>query len=362
MSTDESREEGDLACDLLTDWWLGNVRRMVEEVGSERTIELLWPHHRNASLAAFQFLQAAMGLEPEEGWDWTHCFGWISQIEMHILNRRPVMQVAYMEAGNLSWMDDCLLRDGPSEVCEVMCRRGTRFVCDTLSQDATIDLISTLPMGDRKCAWLTYRRSRPRPDPERMGKELALGRSQTFAREFIDALCLQYLSECWVMSTRAIASIDGGATCEKIIYPLMKTRGANRAAAQSLPGSDPEGVALEIVKLQSSLAMLGHREIKRDGRIRGVVSECPFKDAPPETCGQFEAFCGGICEAADPRMHFSYLSSMAKGDKECVWEIRMDSPLPIRGASDPLQVLKLRFARGEISEEQYLRMRSLLES
>jgi hypothetical protein len=362
MSEEKSAEECDLACDLLTEWWQGNVRQMVEEVGSERTIELLWPHHRNASLAAFQFLQAAMGLEPEAGWDWTHSFGWISQIEMHILNRRPVMHVAYMEEGNLTWMDDCIVKDGPPEICEVMCRRGTRFVCDTLSQDATIDLISMLPKGDRRCAWLTYRRCRPRPDPERIGKELAIGRPQTFPREFIDALSLQYLSECWVMSTRAIASIDGGATCQNVIYPTMKERGAVRAAAQSLPGSDSEEVALEIVKLQASLAMVGRREVMKDGRIRGVVSECPFKDAPPETCGQFEAFCNGMCEAVNPRMHFSYLSSMAKGDKECVWEIKVDPEVKAADASDPLRVLKLRFARGEISEEQYLRMRSLLES
>jgi hypothetical protein len=219
-----------------------------------------------------------------------------------------------------------------------------------------------LSKGDDRCSWLTYRRSRPRPDPGDLGQEVATSYPVKLSREFVDALSLQYLSECWVMSTRAMASIDDGKSCEKAFYPLMKSRGTEHSASLGLAKGKVDQTISEIERIQTSLAMVGRREVEKDGVTKGTIRECPFKDAPPEICGQFEAFCNGMCEAVDPRMHFSYQSSMAKGDKECVWEIRMATSHGQKEISDPLQVLKLRFARGEISEEQYLRMRSLLES
>jgi predicted ArsR family transcriptional regulator len=278
---------------------------------------------------------------------------------MHIFNRKPVMEIMYMEKGSFTWVGDCFLKDGPSEICEVICRRGTAFVCETLGQEVVNENTSMLSKGDDRCSWLTYPRSRPRPDPSDLGEEVATSYPVKLPKEFVDAVCLQYLSESWVISTRALASIDDGKTCERVFYPLMKMRGSDYAASLHLPRGDAESVAAEIARIQSALAMRGSKETKT-GSVRGTIVECPFKDAPPEMCRQFEAFCNGICEAVDPRMHFSYLSSMTKGDKECVWEIRMDTP-DRKETSDPLQVLKLRFARGEISEEQYLRMRSLLD-
>jgi predicted ArsR family transcriptional regulator len=362
ISKDEVLDETDLAYRLLTDWWLGNVRRMVGEIGSERTIELLWPHHANAALAAYQYLQGATRLEPCSGWDWTHDLGWISTLVMHIFNRKPVMEISYRERGNFTWVEDCILKNGPSELCEVMCRRGHALVAETLGQDVVSENISMLSKGDGRCSWLTYSRSRPRPDPDDLGQEMATSFPVRLPRELVDAICLEYLSESWVMSTRAMVSIDNGRTCNKTLYPLMKNRGADHVAQLRVPQRSADMAISEIERMQTSLAMTGQRGASKDGDVKGTIKECPFKDAPPETCGQIEAFCNGMCEAVDPRMHFSYLSSMAKGDKECVWEIKVDPEVKAADTSDPLRVLKLRFARGEISEEQYLRMRSLLES
>jgi hypothetical protein len=63
----------------------------------------------------------------------------------------------------------------------------------------------------------------------------------------------------------------------------------------------------------------------------------------------------------NPSYEFSYDRLMTKGDKFCHWKIRRTTPGLPTNQETPLEILKMRYARGEITKEQYLEMRSVLE-
>jgi hypothetical protein len=120
----------------------------------------------------------------------------------------------------------------------------------------------------------------------------------------------------------------------------------------------------DVVQLISELHQRKSEIVLEDEGAAGTVGECPFAgSAPPETCLQYESFFNGICEAIDPSYEFAYDRMMTKGDKTCHWTIRKIGQTVSRDDAvpeDPIKVLKLRYAKGEITREEYQRMKEEL--
>jgi len=97
---------------------------------------------------------------------------------------------------------------------------------------------------------------------------------------------------------------------------------------------------------------------KQTGNADCEIMECPFSGSPSESCLQYEAFFNGICEAIDPSYEFAYDRMMTKGDKTCHWTIRKKGELVKEElkeeapSDDPVKMLAMRFAKGEITEEE----------
>jgi len=92
--------------------------------------------------------------------------------------------------------------------------------------------------------------------------------------------------------------------------------------------------------------------------IEKEVSSCPFKNHPFEVCKHMEAMFNGVCEAINPEYEFVYDRMMSKGDPTCHWTIRRKVTSPADESS--IEILKKRFAKGELSKEEYLEMKTLL--
>ncbi|MDD1755367.1 MAG: hypothetical protein LUQ39_00830, partial [Methanomassiliicoccales archaeon] len=57
-----SAEQGELASELLVDWFLNGVQALVDTAGSEEAVKLLWSYFRNAENAALLIIMKAFGL------------------------------------------------------------------------------------------------------------------------------------------------------------------------------------------------------------------------------------------------------------------------------------------------------------
>ncbi len=90
------------------------------------------------------------------------------------------------------------------------------------------------------------------------------------------------------------------------------------------------------------------------------ITDCPCQTFSPEFCGQHGILIDGIIEVLNPAYEFVYDRMMTKGDKTCHWTIRKRAKTPSVGQSAQ-DLLKARLVRGEISEEDYRRMKELID-
>jgi hypothetical protein len=129
-----------------------------------------------------------------------------------------------------------------------------------------------------------------------------------------------------------------------------------------------EGALSAISICQRSMMMSGEgiEPIDADA-YSGKVTVCPFQDAPALACREFELVMRGVCEVIYPGYEFAYDRIMTKGDEYCTWTLRKKAEVlsenkvvQPREEDEPMKVLSLRLARGEISEEEYERKVELI--
>ena len=101
---------------------------------------------------------------------------------------------------------------------------------------------------------------------------------------------------------------------------------------------------------------IGSEQIERE------ISECPFSGSPVEVCAQYEAFLNGLIGEIEPNCELMYDRMIDWGDRTCHWVIRKKLGLAREKTEDDgaLKALKLRFAKGEITPEQYRQFRDIL--
>ena len=110
--------------------------------------------------------------------------------------------------------------------------------------------------------------------------------------------------------------------------------------------------------------------------IEKEITECPFRPllppnwptaSPlPEVCMQLEEVSRGLCEAMSPDYEFAFDRMMSKGDITCHWIIKKketpdEKPKETTISDDPARMLAMRFAKGEISQEEFDKSMELLK-
>lgn len=364
----------DRAFQLLADWWMTTVQALVDSAGSEGAVNLLRPHCLNGALAAGMNLKKALDLK--EGDFVASAFA--TKVGAYFFLRSPDMTIEIKRNGFASRMPDCPFKHGPSELCEITCGIVPTAYAQVFrvpeDQSARVTLTSRLTKGDPECVWIGRREpGETRLDPDDLGETTAVLLNWEFPKEMIDSYSVQYLGEYWVMAVKALSDHLGPERSTSVLAPYMRHSGISYGLKCAKSPSEGDNGLNRIVKsvgeCNEALEMRSHERNPLDPQR--TIAECPFRDAPPEVCAQFEAFCKGICEGIDPRYEFSYDRMMSKGDERCHWTIRLkgkgtldaETKLMAESRSDesPLALFKRRLAKGEISKEEYLELKELLE-
>jgi predicted ArsR family transcriptional regulator len=159
----------------------------------------------------------------------------------------------------------------------------------------------------------------------------------------------------------------------EILCPIAERIGSK--VGKSLVQKHPEfkddveavGQLIDMVERTMLGRMGGSRPLSNDEFVR-EITECPMLVfSPPEMCKQTEAFYQGICRSIDPDLEFHYEKMMSAGDDICLWSLRRKSASPpkeekeiSRTSQTPLEVLKMRLAKGEVTKQEYEELRELL--
>jgi hypothetical protein len=347
-----------LAFQLLFDWYVNALQATTDSAGRERAIELLGPYNRNANVASYLIVYDVFGLDRKDLVTWD----FIVVTILGFMTRGPVAEVDIYDKGGVCRVKDCPFRDGPVEHCILTCGKGPNISLGAFGIKGNAQLVSSLSQGDKECRWVT--KTEGDSDPSNEG-DLGLHVASTLPwknpKELVDSFSVQYYAEWWVIATRALIDHLGEEKAAIVLGPYMKYSGVSYGLKASSFQPEESGqmrISRCIVGITESLQMKASPPSSSDNDGELTIIECPFKDAPIQVCRQFESFCNGICEAIDPSYEFAYDRMMTKGDKTCHWAVRKKG-WPTQGKSkeealseDPAKALAMRFARGEITDEE----------
>jgi hypothetical protein len=358
LSEEEKKE---LPIGLLGEWWIAATQALVDTVGTSAALGLLAPGFRHHGRSGYHILARSMGLKEEE----ISTFAPLECLAETIMSGSPA-RVELHEDGVIWTIEDCRTAGQCKEVCLSFCyNRGVGMVMESV-QGMEFLLHESLSQGDLRCL----------ASIGKCGKGLPVGRliqvylpeSLGLSKQEWDFWSRAIMGENWVIVTRAAVEALGKDKAVAMLEPYMHQSGISLGLRMkwNIGGATAQEKALEaIAMVQGCLGMEGRDEMS--GSFSGEISTCPFSGAPAEICEQFEVFLGGLCEAVDSDLKFSYDLMMTRGDKICHWTIRKkgevakEKPKEEVAPDDPIKRLANKFIDGEITEEEFRKKMAVLK-
>jgi hypothetical protein len=168
----------------------------------------------------------------------------------------------------------------------------------------------------------------------------------------------------------AFNDLHGSDETLKILMPLAKQIGTE--GGKYLVGENPgmKNDAATIGQLVNALGEVlmqhGNVQLLSADELRKEITDCPFQIFPYEMCKVLESLMQGVIEAINPDLDYSYEKMMTKGDKTCCWHVRNKGITPtiilddVNEPKDPMAILKMRLAKGEIDSAKYEEVKALI--
>lgn len=366
MSIDDSatlfkEKPEDVAFQLMADWWMNTFQALVDSAGSEGAQSLIRPYHKNAATAAAYTLIDALGITEKDN------FGasFVQKNAMDFFTRSTAMSIDIKEFGSVVRTNVCPFRNAPIELCNTVCGTIPLHYIEVFNVPYDFKIMAQMSRGDPECVWVSTLKGKGlSQDPTELGETIANPRQLHFDQETTDSFSFQYLSEFWVMATRALIDHLDEDKATTILNPYSKHTGLSFGMKMGRSIDDHQtGNLLTncFSSLYNALGMKG-KMIQNEGtRASMIIDDCPFKDAPVCICSQISSFCNGVCEAIDPDFEFTYERMMTKGDGSCQWSVSRRDVKDVKGTkendekdegNEALKALTMRFVQGEISEEE----------
>jgi hypothetical protein len=346
--------------DLLWGWWVTATQALVDTIGPEAAMKALRPYYLNANTAAMAILSEHFEKyrnEPDFGAK-TYQFGGEVWLGGYWTTRTsPEKGVTVSEVRGCKTRGEC------KELCQLTCHdmalNGGRALGFT---NLRAQLAKGLFKGDDHCIIIFRWGDRTDQTIESTSPiEPILVRP-----EERDVFRTQYVGESWVFTTMAFIDVIGNEAALDKLRMYMRHSGLTYGIRLAEEFENvPRGLKFlgEVIGSINDHHMRNGRRTTSDDEIEQVVEECPFSQAPPEVCIQYEAFFKGVCEAIDPDVEFVYDRMMSVGDPTCHWFVRRKSRStslnPSAEALDNAEIvkrLKWRLANGEIGIEEFRRL------
>jgi hypothetical protein len=179
-----------------------------------------------------------------------------------------------------------------------------------------------------------------------------------------------YMGSMWVMVLKSMLNEIGPEMTMSILAPRFKGIGrefANRITEEyRISTDDLSSVWDGLNSFHSSFLKKG-RFKKSSGGFVMITEECPYSGEPTEVCQLYQCFYDGFLEEINPEFIMSNSMMMTRGDKTCHWAIRKKGEVAKERAKvetildDPAKTLAMRFAKGEITEEEYRKKLAVLK-
>lgn len=267
------------------------------------------------------------------------------------------------ERGAECRVDKCPYQDASPEFCVVISHFTSDLMCEAINPDYEVIWTHHLTNGDPYCRYVYRKKNEPNKDTEDLGRiVMTLPPIEMPPHEAV--AIRNFILTHWLDAvTEAFVDLHGSEKTISILVPIAKNIG--REAGKWL--------AVDRKEMRRDAATIGHlvdlfgKGITQRGRTHYLsmdelvkeITDCPWQTLPYELCKQIEAIFQGVCESLNPELEYGYDSMIPKGDEICRWHMRLSGVAPTiihqerPETMDPVAMLKMRLARGEIDRTEY---------
>lgn len=267
------------------------------------------------------------------------------------------------ENGIVGHSRGCLFKNASPEFCMFISHYSSEGVADALNKDYECIWTHHETNGDPCCRYVFKKKSDPISVLGDMGKELFALPKFDIPKEQCRAAALWTNGHFLHDVSCAFVDLHGEERTREVLGANAFRIGHELGSWLAQQRSELKGDAVLLGRLVRAMGnSLGQRDnfvVASHSEVINEISECSEQVLSGEVCRQYRELFRGMLNAIDLGYEMSYDQLNDQGGKMCRWTIRRRSSSAPSG--DPFQVLKMRFASGELTKEEYLEMRHLLE-
>jgi len=356
-------DQSELFAKLITSVSSICFQAMVDGVGMDATLKAIWPHSKHGGMAMAQNARKRFSIDNDDILAISLPLYWTDGA----VARGRCSPLRIFEDGALAEIHSCPLKEGPAMLCYAMSHGIAEGISESVNPDFRITFTHHLPNDDEFCRWIVHRKS-------------ADARIEDLGPE-VDSLKIDYLDDekqnlgdhCSGEMLMWLSRASQDLGLEDIISESTRKPLMELGASLIDTLKEPHGVGSDTARASALISGLSGMLRRRTGTVevslndvKGETTYCPFKTGTELTCEMMEHLFSGFCGAMDPPCAFIYSERSRSEGMPCQWRAKIinlknpDSRDLDNDSMDAISILKLRLAKGEISEQEYERKAGLL--
>jgi hypothetical protein len=323
----------------------------------------IWPYNKHGGMAMAQNARKRFSIDNDDILAISLPLYWTDGA----VARGRCSPLRIFEDGALAEIHSCPLKEGPAMLCYAMSHGIAEGISESVNPDYRFTFTHHLPNDDEFCRWIVHRKSAD-ARIEDLGLEV-----DSLKIDYLDDEKLNLGDHCsgemlmWLCRASQDLGIED-IISESTRKPLMEL-----GASLIITYRERLGAGSDTTRADALIADLS-RTLRREmditevslNEIKGEITFCPFKTGTELTCEMLERLFAGFCDAMDPPCAFAYTEKSRSEGIPCRWRSTASRPKsPDRrdldkDTMDAISTLKMRLAKGEISEPEYERKARLL--
>ncbi|HTY47459.1 MAG TPA: SHOCT domain-containing protein [Methanomassiliicoccales archaeon] len=332
---------------------LVTFKEMMATVGVSATLQAVKSPMKQSGMAFSRNLNARFGVD-EKGVEGI-------AFPLAAANHYPIggftKPIEIFEHGAVVEYLTCPWSDGPPELCVAISHFLSEGVCERVDPGYEVIYTHHLTQGDHTCRGVVRRRADPHKDLADLGRHVSTFELPIMSLEEREALSRETSS--YVLTFFVDAFVRSASPQKALASLEPKFRDEGQRAGERIVGlADRLGDAdwLGSDSLLATLQCFAMRTERRGGAGIPVfsVSDCIFGAESEESCKLIRSFMAGIFECVSQGSRLRVETERDAQGRKCT--VKLEAKPGRRGDHYSIGILKARFARGDISEQEYDRM------
>ena len=345
--------------EVFRDHLIGSFNIIVDAIGETEALAILKPIMKHEAVYVYHQAKQNFGVKGN---------GLDTLLISYLLGSMGVsndLSGEIMERGAVGITRNCILKDAPLSLCFAISHFASEGMCDAINPDYECIWTHHESDGDQYCRYVFKKRSDHIIDLDDLGASVTPITMPPIEGLPRMAMRRWFLAGVWRALNDVLEAKIGTIEARKILGENAFSIGVRIAGRLKKEGKiesiDLDSVAQIVDYIGKAMNQRGNLKTNNEGSVIKVITDCSNQNNVSITCWQIENFLNGLTKGLNPDLEFSYASIIHDGGKNCVWSLQNKAATESKELKGLKTRLLSRFVEGEISEEEYRKMKKVLE-